>query len=189
MATTVPCTVYAPTARLWPGARPTDECWSFDVRPDIEVPAFQRALADHAGEGADGTDERPGEFVNVDVQYAYSLLRTDGKRRYDVALDASNVARFADSETHVTNRVDCYAVKLSHDLSEGGNPLFRVGDGSQSVAHFAVLTEESMLNEDLRTAEYGDLLALSNVLVLWNDDEGAYNLVVDGETVVDRVVR
>ena len=184
-----PCTVYAPTARLWPGARPTDECWSFDVRPDIEVPAFQRALADHAGEGADGTDERPGEFVNVDVQYAYSLLRTDGKRRYDVALDASNVARFADSETHVTNRVDCYAVKLSHDLSEGGNPLFRVGDGSQSVAHFAVLTEESMLNEDLRTAEYGDLLALGNVLVLWNDDEGAYNLVVDGETVVDRVVR
>jgi SAM-dependent methyltransferase len=184
-----PCTVYAPTARLWPGARPTDECWSFDVRPDIEVPAFQRALADHAGEGADGTDERPGEFVNVDVQYAYSLLRTDGKRRYDVALDASNVARFADSATHVTNRVDCYAVKLSHDLSEGGNPLFRVGDGSQSVAHFAVLTEESMLNEDLRTAEYGDLLALSNVLVLWNDDEGAYNLVVDGETVVDRVVR
>ena len=30
------------------------------------------------------------------------------------------------------------------------------------------------------------VLALENVLVLWNDDEGAYNLVVDGEAVVDR---
>jgi hypothetical protein len=31
------------------------------------------------------------------------------------------------------------------------------------------------------------LLRFENVLVLWNDDEGAYNLVVDGETVVDRL--
>ena len=36
-------------------------------------------------------------------------------------------------------------------------------------------------------ADYGDVLAFENVLCLWNDDEEAYNLVVNGESVVDRV--
>ena len=194
-----PYAVYAPTVRLWPGTGPTDDCWSFDVRPDLAVPPFQRRLDDAAasgdvqgdgdveGDGGDGGNGGSGEFVNVDVQYAYSVLRLDGRRRYDLALDESRVAKLENSETHVTNRVDCVVVKLSHDLSAGGNPLFRVGDGSQSVGHFAVLTEESTLNADLRTAGYGDALSVENALVLWNDDERAYNLVADGETVVDRI--
>jgi SAM-dependent methyltransferase len=186
-----PCTVYAPTVRLWPGVSPADDCWSFDVKPDLDVPGFQRRLddaaADDTGSGQGG--ESGGEFVNVDVQYAYSLLRFDGRRRYDFDLDASVVARFADSETHVTSRVDCYAAKLSHDLSGGGNPLFLLGDGSQQVSHFAVLTRESALNADLLTADYGEVLGFENVLVLWNDDERAYNLVVDDETIVDPVPR
>jgi hypothetical protein len=91
----------------------------------------------------------------------------------------------AETERHVTDRIDCAGIKLSHDLADGGNPLFLLGDGSQQIDHFAVLTEESLLNEDLRGADYGEFLQIENVLVLWNDDEGAYNLVVDGETVVE----
>ena len=188
-----PCDVYAPTVRLWPGETPEDDCWSFDVRPDLEIPGFQRRLdaaVDDQGspsDDPDGTAPRAGEFVNVDVQFAYSLLRRDGRRRYDFQLDPSRAARFADSENHVTNRVDCYAAKLSHDLADGGNPLFLLGDGSQRVSHFAVLTKETALNADLASAGYGEVFAFENVLVLWNDDERAYNLVVDDETVVDRV--
>jgi hypothetical protein len=85
----------------------------------------------------------------------------------------------------VTDRVDCVALKLSGDLSEGDNALFKVSDGSEAFDHYAVLTQPSSLNDDLRRADYGDLLVLENVLVLWNDDEEAYNLVVDGETIVD----
>jgi hypothetical protein len=112
-------------------------------------------------------------------------LRTDGKRRIDLTLSTERSARMADMGDHVTSRIDLVAIKLSHDLSGGGNPLFRIGDGSQSVDHFAVLTGESALNRDLANADYGDLLSFENVLVLWNDDEAAYNLVVDEETVVD----
>ena len=172
-------TVYSPTVRLWPGAEPADRCWSFDVRPDLAVPDFQRRL-DEAGEG-------DGEFVNVDVQFAYAICRPDGARRVDASLDPGRFARFADAESHVTNRIDCAAIKLSHDLAEGGNPLFLIGDGSQRVDHYAVLTKETGLNRDLIEARYGDLLLFESVLVLWNDDEEAYNLVVDGETVVDAV--
>jgi SAM-dependent methyltransferase len=173
-------TVWGPDVRLWPDARPSDECWSFDVRPALEVPALQRRLDDPAGSTR--------EFVNVDVRYAHFVLRRDDRRRIEVEPDPARVARFADSESHVTERIDCLAVKLSHDLSDGdgANPVFRLGDGSQRVGHFAVLTRESVLNEDLSRAAYGDLLAVENGLLLWNDDEGAYNLVVDAETVVDR---
>ncbi|MFC6725264.1 SAM-dependent methyltransferase, partial [Halobium palmae] len=145
----------------------------------------------------------PGEFVNADVQFSYSILRTDGARRFDVRATPDRHAKMAEMERHVTERIDLLAVKLSRDLAERGrgrdggrgndrrgddpNPLFKVGDGSEAVEHYAVLTRESMLNEDLRRAPYGAVLAFENVLCLWNDDEGAYNLVVDGETVVDLV--
>ncbi|WP_336338207.1 small ribosomal subunit Rsm22 family protein [Haloarcula brevis] len=175
-----PATVYAPTVRLWPHQSPDGESWSFDRKPDIAVPTMQKRLDDAGG----GT----GEFVNTDVQFAYSVLRTDGKRKHDVTPDRGIHAPMADAENYVTDRVNFLGVKLSHDLAEreGANPLFLLGDGSQKVDHFAVLTEPSILNEDLRTADYGDLLSFENALVLWNDDEEAYNVVVDGETVVDR---
>ena len=177
-------TVYAPTVRLWPSATPADEGWSFDVQPALETPAFQRRLDEAASDPA----HESGEFVNVDVQYAYTVLRPDGRCRVEFTPSVSEFARMADMDTHVSNRIDVAAIKLSHDLAGGdANPLFKIGDGSEQVAHYAVLTKASPLNSDLRTAEYGDLLVCENVLALWNDDENAYNLVVDGESVVDCV--
>jgi hypothetical protein len=89
-------------------------------------------------------------------------------------------------------------VKLSPDLSRQGertreygadpNPIFKIGDGSEDVEQYAVLTQHTELNRALGEAEYGAVLSMENALVLWNDDEEAYNLVVDGETVVDLVV-
>jgi SAM-dependent methyltransferase len=177
-------TVYAPTVRLWPGATPGGNCWSFDVKPDLDVPPFQRRL----DAAASDPDHEPGEFENVDVQYAFSILRTDGARRIDVTPSRDRYARMADAEAFVTDRVNLLAIKLSHDLSGAdANPLFLVGDGSERRDHFAVVTRESTLNRDVIDADYGDLLSFENVLVLWNDDERAYNLVVDDETIVDAV--
>jgi hypothetical protein len=92
-------------------------------------------------------------------------------------------------ERHVTNRIDLLAVKLSRDLTDApdANPLFKIGDGSEAVEQYAVSTVQDPLTEPLVTADYGDVLAFENVLCLWNDDEGAYNLVVDDETVVEFV--
>jgi 2-polyprenyl-3-methyl-5-hydroxy-6-metoxy-1,4-benzoquinol methylase len=172
-------TVYAPTVRLWPDEEPDDYGWTFRREPDLEAPSFQRRL----DEAADGD----GTYRNVDVQFAYLLARTDGRRVVEHTPDPDRVARMASMTDHVTERVDLVALKLSPDLAEDGNPLFKISDGSESVDHYAVLTRESVLNEPLRSAPYGSLLRFENALVLWNDDETAYNLVVDAETVVDRV--
>jgi SAM-dependent methyltransferase len=174
-------TVYAPTLRLWPGDAPDDECWSFDVGADLAVPEFQRRL--------DASAPEDGVFVNTGVRFSYAVLRRDGERWADVRADPDRHARMAETERHVTARVDLLAVKLSHDLApdDDANPIYLIGDGSQRIDHYAVLTRESGLNRTLPEARYGAVLAFENALVLWNDDEGAYNVVVDGETVVDRV--
>ncbi|SFB91978.1 Methyltransferase domain-containing protein [Halobiforma haloterrestris] len=186
-------TVYGPAVRLWPGERPADRGWTFDTRPDLEVPAFQRKLEDAASE--DDPDHEPGEFVNVDVQFSYSLLRLDGRRRIDVELDTGDWAKMAEMDRHVPNRIDVVGAKLSRSLSEDGNgrgrsgpnPLFKISDGSEDVDHYAVVTKETALNRPLLEADYGELCSFEQVLALWNDDEGAYNLVVDEETIVDRI--
>ena len=154
------------------------------MRPDLAVPPFQRRL-DEAADRDPG--EAPGEFVNVDVQFAYSILRPDGRRRIEINASPERHMPLGAADEHVTDRVNALWVKLSPDLSDGGNRLFKVGAGSQDVEQYAVLTRETELNRALREAEYGAVLAVENALVLWNDDEGAYNHVVDDETVVDLV--
>lgn len=174
-------TVYAPTVRLWPDESPSDRGWTFARKPDIEPPAFQKRLDTAAPDGGDGT------YTKSTVQFAYLLIRTDGTRAIEYEPDPTRVAKMADTERHVTERIDIAALKLSPNLSEDGNPLFKIGDGSERADHYAVLTRESALNDELSNAPYGALLRFENALVLWNDDEGAYNLVVDDETIVDRL--
>ncbi|MBP1985730.1 small ribosomal subunit Rsm22 family protein [Halolamina salifodinae] len=191
--------VYSPTLRLWPDEAPSDRGWSFDVRPEVEAPRMQQQLA--AGErGVDAVEEDDDRdpFLKTTVQFAYTLLRPDGKRRTQIAAAADRHAKAAEMERHVSNRIDLLTVKLSPDLSRQGertreygadpNPVFKIGDGSEDVEQYAVLTRPSGLNQDLQEAPYGAVLSIENALVLWNDDEAAYNLVVDGETVVDLVV-
>ncbi|SEW01437.1 small ribosomal subunit Rsm22 family protein [Natrinema salifodinae] len=189
-------TVYGPPVRLWPGETPSDRGWSFDVRPDLAVPGFQRQLDEAAP--ADDEDHAPGEFVNVDVQFSYSLLRLDGRRRVDIDLETSDWAKMAEMERHVTNRIDLVAAKLSRSLNDGdgsgddgrggrSNPLFKISDGSEAIDHYAVLTKETSLNRPLLEADYGEVCSFEQILALWNDDEEAYNLVVDEETIVDRI--
>ncbi|MFB6220591.1 MAG: small ribosomal subunit Rsm22 family protein, partial [Halolamina sp.] len=189
--------VYSPTLRLWPGETPADRGWSFDARPEVEPPLLQKRLEEGAKLSESDFDDDAGAFLKTTVQFSYSLLRPDGARRVDIRASPDRHAKAAEMDRHVSNRVDLLTVKLSPDLSRQGerkreygadpNPLFKIGDGSEQVEQYAVLTRESSLNRALREAPYGAVLSVENVLVLWNDDEGAHNLVVDGETVVDLV--
>jgi len=182
--------VYAPTLRLWPGEAPTDRGWSFDRRPDIDPPAFQRRLDEGGDADADDGGRVPGDgtFTNGTVQFSYAILRPDGDRRTAIRASPDRHARMAEMERHVTNRIDLLAVKLSRDLTDDAdaNPLFKIGDGSESTEQYAVSTVVDPLNRALLDADYGEVLAFENALCLWNDDEDAYNLVVDGETIVER---
>lgn len=180
--------VYAPTMRLWPDRQPQDRCWSFDVRDPLVAPSFQRKLDEGRRRHDSARDPATGEFVNVAVQYAYSILRTDGQRRIAFRPSRSRFAPLDETDDHVGERMHLAVVKLSHSLSEEeAHPLYVIGDGSQRTEHFAVHTRNTSLNRALEAADYGAVLLIENGLVLWNADESAYNVIVDGETVVDAI--
>ena len=173
-----PATVYGPTPRLWPGRRPTDRGWTFDEQPAVETPTVQARLAD--------ASQDPGEFRHTDVRYSYSLLRLDGRRQHNVELSGDRLLALGDADDRVTDRADVVAAKLSRNLADGeANPLFKVSDGSEDTDCYAVLVRPTSLNRDVEAADYGDLVSVEDALVLWNDDEEAYNLVFDEETVVE----
>ncbi|MFW6436945.1 MAG: methyltransferase domain-containing protein [Halococcoides sp.] len=173
-------TVYGPTVRLWPDREPSGRCWSFDRQPPIDLPAIQSKLAAAAAD--------PETIEHTRVQYAHSILRADDCRRFAFTPDPERTPPLARTAERVTDRVAAVAIKLSHDLGAddpGANPQFLLGDGSERRDHVAVLVRETALNDALVTAGYGECLRFENALVLENDDQDAYNLVVDDEAIVD----
>ena len=180
--------VYAPTLRLWPELEPSDDCWSFDVQAKLDLPRFQRQLDEGRRAIPDDRDPATGEFSNVEVQYAYTILRKDGQRINDFRPSRKKFAPLRTAEEQVGDRVNLCIVKLSHSLAgDDRHPLYVIGDGSQRTRHFAVHTAETELNTTLSQAPYGALLAIEGGLVLWNDDEAAHNIVIDQDSVVDRI--
>jgi len=168
--------IYAPAIRLWPDRIPCSECWSFEVMPDIEIPSFQEKI-DQGG-------QRRGEFLNIDVQVAYSILRWDSQTLFRHHEDTSRCVRLSEIGTQIGKRVDIIVVKLSQDLSEGKNSLFLVGDGSEKIDNYIVIVKETSQNRIMVEAEYGRIVLIRGVLVLWNEDETSYNLIVDKETTI-----
>ena len=174
-------TVFGPTMRLWKGRRPSDNCWSFNRHEDFATPAFQTNL--------DSRGDRAGEFTNTDVKYSFSILRTDANCHIPFRPNRSEFLPLSESSDNISNRVNLCVVKLSRSLTtdEAAKPLYVIGDGSQSVEHFAVLTSESYSNHLLQTASYGDILRITQGLLLWNEDEDACNVVIDENTTIDRI--
>lgn len=171
-------TVFSPTIRLWPSRQPSDACWSFVEQPSLVTPTFQSSLA------ADADEREP--YLNTEVRYSYSIMRHDGRRRYDITADESVSLPLERATDAIGERVDTLAVKLSGDLSTDGNPIYRLGDGSQAESCFAAHVAKTELNNRLASAPYGAVLHFERTLVLWNDDEEAINLVVDDETFVEQ---
>ena len=86
--------IYAPAIRLWPDRIPCSECWSFEVMPDIEIPSFQGKI--------DQGVQRKGEFLNIDVQVAYSILRWDSQTLFRHPGDISRCVKLSDIGTYAT---------------------------------------------------------------------------------------
>lgn len=181
--------VFAPTIRLWPGTTPTDDCWSFVTQPPLAVPAVQTELDERPRADTAHRDPGTGEFCNPDVQYAYAILRQDGVRRIGYRPDRGRFRPLSAAEEAVGDRVSVAVVKLSGSLTDDvkANDLYVIGDGSQKDRWFAVEAAGTHANRHLEAAVYGEVCCIERGLVLWNADELAYNLVVDDETIVDRI--
>jgi SAM-dependent methyltransferase len=173
--------VFAPEPRLWAGHQPSDSGWGFDVGVQLEPPSWQRQLQAAAPEPSAGT------YLNPHVQFSYSILRPDGQIRFDPPFDRQRVTPLSETPGKITDRINVVGTKLSHDLSSmpESNGVFRIGDGSQAEDHFIIKTVSGELVDAIDWVPYGSVCRFEGVLALWNDAEGAVNLVVDHASVVE----
>ncbi|MGB7789039.1 small ribosomal subunit Rsm22 family protein [Methanoregula sp.] len=170
--------VYAPCSFIWGTPCTAPRCWSFLSALYIRKTRLMEHLA---------RCDEPYRYVNTDIKYSYAVLRKDGLRKsaYRVG-PGSKFLRLSKIHLHVGKRINVAGVKMSGELGDAKNHLFKICDGTAKTPVYAVLPSyhETPENEALRTAPYGTVLEMRGVLVRYNKSHDAYNLLVSRNTVI-----
>jgi Mitochondrial small ribosomal subunit Rsm22 len=173
--------VHSPCSYIWGTNCTPDRCWSFVTAPCIRPTRIMETLA--------ACDE-PFRYVNTDIKYSYVILRKDGKTRETYRVPAgSRVLRLSQIHRHVDKRINLIAAKMSENLGDAKNLMFRLCDGTADTPVFAVVPSFHITpeNEAIVSAPYGAILKLTGVLVRHNPGHNAFNVLVSRNTGIDPV--
>lgn len=174
-------TVHSPCSFIRHTNCTPDRCWSFTTAPRIRPTRVMETLA--------ACDE-PFRYVNTDIKYSYVVLRKDAMTRHSYRVPAgSRTLRLASIRRHAGNRVSLIAAKMSENIGDAGNLMFRLCDGTADTPVFAVLPSFHLTpgNEYIVSAPYGAILELRGVLVRYNEKHDAFNLLVSRNTEISPV--
>lgn len=155
-----------------------DRCWSFVTQQNIHPTGIMMKLA--------GGSE-PYRYMNTDIKYSYTVIRKDQRTRETYRAPAgSRALRLSQVHRYVEQRIAIIAAKMSENLGNGKTMVFRICDGSAERPVFAVIPGYHLTpeNKDLIAAPYGTILIFEGVLVRYNPEHDAYNLLVNRNTKV-----
>jgi hypothetical protein len=170
--------VHSPCSYIWGTNCTPDRCWSFVTAPCIRPTRIMETLA---------RCDEPFRYVNTDIKYSYVVLRKDGKTKETYHVPAgSRVLRVSQIHRHVEKRINLIAAKMSENLGDAKNLMFRLCDGTADKPVFAVIPAFHVTpdNEAIVSAPYGTILELRGVLVHHNPKHDAYNLLVSRNTEI-----
>ena len=175
--------IYGPCSFIWGAGCNPEKCWSFEQKQDIKLTRLMEAMADC---------EDSYRFMNTDIKFTYAILRKDNvtEMKYHVPAKA-RFARFADLKKHVDKHINVVCSLLSGDLGNEKNSLYKICDGTSRKPVYAVLPVHNVTEDNaiLKTAKYGDIISINNVLVNYNSDTDSYNLLLGKGTHVDYMER
>jgi SAM-dependent methyltransferase len=169
-------TIHSPCSFIWGTNCTPDRCWSFETNRNIQPTRMMGKLSE--------CDE-PFRYINIDIKYSYVVLRKDGKTKETYRVPAgSRVLRLSQIHRHVDKRINLIAAKMSSNLGDGKNLMFRLCDGTADKLVFAVVPVYHVTpeNEALKSAPYGTILEMEGVLVRYNKEHDAYNVLVSRNT-------
>jgi len=169
-------TVHSPCTYMWGTNCTPDRCWSFVTAPCIRPTRMMETLA---------ACEEPFRYVNTDIKYSYVVLRKDRRTRDPYRVPAgSRVLRLSQIHSHVDKRINLIAAKMSENLGDAKNLMFRLCDGTADTPVFAVVPSFHITpeNEAIVSAPYGTILELMGVHVRHNPKHDAYNVLVSRNT-------
>ncbi|MDV0443297.1 methyltransferase domain-containing protein [Methanorbis rubei] len=175
-------TLYAPCNDIRGVHCSVSPCWTFVTYEDIKATKLMLAL----GEG-----EEKYRFVNTDVKFSYAILRKDGHRRCGYRVPAAaKRARLSQLKKHLGKRIHVTVSVMSADIGDAKNYLYLVCDGTGDVPTYVALPahHRNPEHEALLSAPYGSVVAIDSVLVRFNKDQKAYNLLMGPESFTRMIV-
>lgn len=169
-------TLYAPCNDLRGIACNVSPCWTFASYKDIRPTKLMFAL---------GGETEKFRFVNTDVKFSYAILRRDGHRKcgYKIPAEAKR-ARLSHLKKHVGKRIHVTVSVMSNDIGDAKNYLYLVCDGTGDMPAYVALPayHRNVTHESLLRAPYGSVVAIDSVLVRYNKNQNAYNLLLSPES-------
>jgi hypothetical protein len=174
-------TIHSPCSYIWDTNCTPDRCWSFVTAPPIHPTAAMEILASGA---------EPFRYLNTDIKYSYVVIRKDKKTRESYRVPrGSRVLRLSQIRQHVDRRINLIAAKMSENLGDRKNLMFRICDGTSDIPVYAVVPAFHIVpeNEALVSAPYGAILEFRGVLVRHNTKHDACNMLVNRNTAVTKV--
>ncbi len=165
-------TIHSPCSFIRGTACNPARCWTFEQKGEIQPTRLMERLA----EGRDGY-----RFMNVDIKYSSALLRRDTlmQRACHVPPEAK-FARLSHLRRHVDRKINTIAALMSGNLGDDRTKIYRVCDGTPADPVYVVVpaTLRGRNRDALQDIPYGDIVRFYGLLVRFNRDHGAYNLVV-----------
>jgi SAM-dependent methyltransferase len=164
--------IYSPCSFIWCARCNPISCWSFEQKEDIAPTRLMELVA---------KCDEPYRYMNTDIKYSYAILRKDNlSREKYVVPPKAHFARFSDLNAHVNKRINVVASKMSNDLGDKKNRVFKVCDGTSIKPVYAIIPSyhEDDNNSLLITADYGEVLELEGVVARLNKDFDSYNLLI-----------
>ncbi|MFA4876107.1 MAG: small ribosomal subunit Rsm22 family protein [Methanoregula sp.] len=171
--------VTSPCAFIWGTPCTAPRCWSFRAEPAIKMPRLMEILA---------RCEESYRFVNTDIKYSYAILEKEQKKEQYRLSAGSKFLRLSKLQQHVGKRVNAAGLKMSQELGSARNHVYKICDGTAKTPVYAVLPSYHITpeNDAVTTAPYGSVLEMKGVLVRYNKEHNAYNLLISRNTLVCR---
>ena len=171
-------TIYSPCPSFWELSCRPESCWSFIEKPSLAPTRLMNEVAA-------GTDSY--RFENTDIKFSYAILRKDGLVREEFKVPkGSRFARLSALQRHINRRIDVVAAVMSGELGDKKTHVFRICDGTAQKPVFAILPSfhTTPQNTQLLSIRYGSPAEFRQVLVRFNREHNAYNLLVTRHSTV-----
>ena len=165
-------TIYSPCSFIWGTACNPERCWTFEQKSNIRPTRLMERLSE------EGNGYR---FINVDIKYSSALLRKDGMMQHAYRVPpGAKFARFSHLRRHRDRTINVVAALMSGNLGDDRTKVYKVCDGTPADPVYAVIpaTLRGPNREIFAEVEYGGIVELRGVLVRFNRDHDAYNLVI-----------
>ncbi len=175
-------TLYSPCSFIWNTRCDPSRCWSFEQKPGIRPTRLMERLA----EGA----QVSYRFVNTEIKYSSALLRSDGVTRHTYQVPpGAKFARFSHLHRHRDRKINVVGSLMSGNLGDARTKVYKVCDGTPANPVYTVIpaTLRGPNRALFSGLNYGDIVEIYQVLVRFNKDHDAHNLVILPETRIEPV--